>query len=612
LATCNKRNAAFRHLPRAVALLMVGAAAIAAAQDRPESLLPPGFGQPAAPASPRSTPRAAATPVRTTPGAVATPAAVPTPTAAPADPVGALIESLSTPTPSPTPSPSPTMDARMLADYELPASARRSLALVGPAGPGEGALDQNAFVGVDGRVAETLMRRLSAPLPSRWTSILLRRTLAARMTTPRGVNGADFAAERAWLLLRMGEAQVARAVVQSVDTANYTPKLYQVAMNTLLAASDPAGLCPLADGGARATGLGGYRVAQGWCAALAGNAARGTMLVKQVRRQHIADEFDLKLADKVMGASAGGRAVSMDWGGADRLTTWRYGLATATGMTVPEEYLSYAGPQVRGWLATSPSIAATDRAAVVDRAAAMGVLSNAALVDFYAALADDDQASRDQSAIGNDLRNAYAASDEGQRLSAIRSLWGGAGQTPYARLVLTARAAARLPVVTGHDEADRLVASMLSAGLDRSAARWRDAVKPGGDGWAMIMLSDPDQQGRVAYDQVGNYGGGDAYRQRMFFAGLAGLGRLSSSDIEKGAEALDVRVGQRNAWTEALDQAVADGQPGMVVLLCAIGMQTGDWHGVPPQALFRIVQALSSVGFDAEARMIAAEAIARA
>ncbi|WP_267432597.1 hypothetical protein [Sphingomonas sp. GM_Shp_1] len=613
MATCNKRKAVFRHLPRAVAFLMVGAAALAAAQDRPESLLPPGFGQPSAPPSPRPTPRGTATP-RVAPGTAPTPVAVPTPARTPADPVGALIESLSTPTPTPTPSPSATIDPRTLAEYELPASARRSLALVGPAGPREGALDQRVFAGADGRVAEALMRRLSAPLPSRWTSILLRRTLAAQMITPRGVNGADFAAERAWLLLRMGEAQVARAVVQSVDAGNYTPKLYQVGMNALLASSDPAGLCPLADGGAAVTGLGGYRVAQGMCAALSGEAARGSAIVRQVRRQRIADDFDLKLAEKLMGSSAGGRrAVSLDWTGADRLTVWRFGLATATGLGVPPEYLSYAGPQVRGWLATSPAIAANDRASVIDQAASMGVLSNAALVDFYSALADDDQASRASGAIGNDLRNAYAANDEGQRLSAIRSLWGDDDRTPYGRLILTARAVARLPVVASDSDSDRLVASMLSAGLDRSAGRWRGAVKQGSDAWAMIELSDPDRQGQVGYDQVTAYGGnGDALKQRLFFAGMAGLGRLSQGDTERGAEALDVRIGQRNAWTQALDQAVADEQTGMVVLLCAIGMQTNDWRGVPPQALYRIVQALRSVGLDTDARMIAAEAIARA
>lgn len=610
MATCNKRGRAFRHLPRAVALLMAGAAALAAAQDRPESLLPPGFGQSPAPATPRATPRPG-------PSGAATPATAPTPRPTPADAVGALIDSLATPTPVATPSatPTPVVDPAVLAEYELPASARRSLAVVGPAGPREGALGADVFMGADGRVAEVLMRRLSAPLPSRWMSILLRRTLAAHMATPRGVNGADFAAERAWLLLRMGEAQVARAVVQSVDTGNYTPKLYQVAINALLASSDPAGLCPLADRGAAVTGLGGYRVAQAMCAALVGDASRGSTLLRQVRRQRITDDFDLKLAEKLMGSGANGRrAVTVEWAGTDRLTTWRFGLSTATGVTIPEDYISYVGPQVRGWLATSPAVAATERAAMVDRAASMGVLSNVALVDFYAGLADNDQASRAQSAIANDLANAYGASDQTARLGAIRSLWGSDERTPYGRLILTARAAARLPVIWDREEADKLVASMLSAGLDRSAARWAGAVKPASDGWAMITLADPDHQSGVSYDVITSYAGsGDSkLKQQMFFAGMAGLGRLTRTDTERGAQALDVRIGQRNAWTEAMDEAVADGQTGMVVLLCAVGMQTGNWRGVPPQALYRMVEALRMVGLDAEARMIAAEAIARA
>ncbi len=319
----------------------------------------------------------------------------------------------------------------------------------------------------------------------------------------------------------------------------------------------------------------------------------------------------MKLADKLMGASAGRRAVTIEWGDADRLTTWRYGLATATGMTVPPDYLAYVGPQVRGWLATSAPVAATDRAAVVDQAAAMGVLSNAALVDFYSGLADDDQASRDQAAIGNDLRNAYAASDEGQRLSAIRSLWGSAERTPYARLILTARAVARLPVVADGNEADRLVASMLSAGLDRSAARWRDAVKAGSDGWAMIMLSDPDGRDRSLTIRSAAMVAAMRSSSACSLPGSPGLvgcrGRYRKG---RGSARRTGRAEQR--LDEALDQAVADEQPGMVVLLCAIGMQTGDWRGVPPQGLYRIWKRCARSAWITEARMIAAEAIARA
>src|SRR3546814_11564812 len=91
------------------------------------------------------------------------------------------------------------------------------------------------------------MRRLDTPLPSRWLHIGLRRMLASGLDTPGGVNGADFAAERAWLLIRMGEPVVARSLIQDVDTGNYTPKLLQVAMQAALATGDPAGVCPLGE-----------------------------------------------------------------------------------------------------------------------------------------------------------------------------------------------------------------------------------------------------------------------------------------------------------------------------------------------------------------------------
>src|SRR3546814_11949427 len=89
------------------------------------------------------------------------------------------------------------------------------------------------------------MKATRAPVISRWASILLRRTLLSVVNTPANVNGADWAAERDWLLLRMGEADAARMPVQSVDTADFPPRMYHVAMQTSLALADPAGLCPL-------------------------------------------------------------------------------------------------------------------------------------------------------------------------------------------------------------------------------------------------------------------------------------------------------------------------------------------------------------------------------
>ncbi|MCK8457158.1 hypothetical protein [Sphingomonas faeni] len=605
-------------LTAAVAVGALIALAPAIGQDRPESILPPGFGEPTPAPAPRPTTPAGTQPTRPTGPSQPT---TPPPSAAPAQP-GAMIQPLPPTTPGDAPlvppvAPPAVIDPAVLAQYEMPESARRSLATVGPVLASEGGLDTDAFGAVDGQYVETLMRRLTAPLPSRWMSILLRRALVSRVDTPSRTNGADFAAERAWLLLRMGESVAARAVTQSVDTGNYTPKLYQVAMNASLATGDPAGFCPLVPGAMRYAPARGWTMAQAMCAGLSGNPAQATPLIATAKRRNVASGVDMLLSQKVVGAGAQGRqAVTIEWDGVDQLTAWRFGLAMATGVAVPDELYASAGPQVRYWQALSPSVPLNARLAPAEAAAGQGVLSSAALVDLYAATANDDDAQSAAAATANDLQTAYADRSPDARLNALRQLWGGAAtQPPYARLVLTARAAARMNPALAKDEADHLVASMLSAGLDRTAARWLGTVPAGGDAWAMIMLSDPDAYRRLSYADLASYSGGEgdsALKQRMLFAGLAGLGRLNSGDIERAAQSLGVRIGADNAWTRALDRAARDGQAGTVVVLAAIGMQAPDWKGIPPEALYRIVGALRAVGLDGEARMIAAEAIARA
>ncbi|KQR84021.1 hypothetical protein [Sphingomonas sp. Leaf343] len=584
------------------AAVIAAAAAAALAQERPESILPPGFGD-TAPAPAPATPRPA------TPGRVPVPA---TPETTPTPAAGGVIQPLpsgtpsATPTATPTPTPTP-IDPATLARYEMPEFARRSLNAVGVSAE----VGPAAFAGADGGFVQALMRRTAAPLPSRWLSIALRRALSSRLEPPDGVDGADFAAERAWLLLRMGESVAARAVVQGVDNADYTPKLYQVAMNAMLATGDPAGLCPLADAGRAATGERGWAFAQPICAALAGNGTAARAQFTALRRRRLATGVDLLLAEKVVGAGSQGRqAVTIEWDGVDRLTTWRFGLAAATGTTIPEALFAGVGAQVMSWRALAPGIPLAQRVEAAEVAAGQGVFSNTALVDLYGAVAADDDAPSGPTATATDLRTAYAGVDSATRMAALRQLWRA--RPSYARLVLTARAAVRQPASGDNTDANRIVASLLSAGLDRTAARWSGAVAAGGDGWAMLALADPDRRQFVSYAQLQGYDGGSEIKRRLLFAGLAGLGRLSAEDIERAAEALDVRIGAANSWTRALDRAAADGQAGSVLLLAAIGMQTGSWRGVPPEALYRIVTALRAVGLDGEARMIAAEAIARA
>ena len=592
MATSRTRRA----LVAGAAALAIGAAA--AAQQSPESLLPPGFGENAPAPTPSPAP-SSGTAAPAAPGAA--PATAPRVTATtPAGPLPPL-----PPLVMPTPGATPTAVAPR---YEMPAFARRSLAQLGPSD----SFAADAFAGADGRYLERLMRRLSAPLPSRWLQIALRRLLAAELVTPAHVNGADFAAERAWLLLRMGESVTARAVAQSVDLDRVTPKLRQVWMQAALATADPAALCALAPGAGDSER--GWIVARAMCAGLTGTGKTQPLLA-DIRRRRVASGIDLQLAQKVMGAGLDSRqAITIEWAPVTQLTAWRFGLATATGVAVPGELYDTVGPQVTAWRALAPAIPLAERAAVADRAAAMGALSSAALVDLYSALADGDDVPAPLARTANDLRDAYVGDSLDTRLGAMARLWDAA-ETPaarYGRLILTARAAARLLPAGEVEQADRLVASMLSAGLDRTAQRWRGHVRAGGDAWAMLLLADPDGGARGASPRDYAPSGANAERKKqLFFAALAGLGDVPAADLADEGERFGVPVTRADNWTRALDQAVAGRQQGTVLLLAAVGLQARGWETVPAASLYRVVAALRAVGLDGEARMIAAEAIAR-
>ncbi|MBY0283844.1 MAG: hypothetical protein K2W81_07755 [Sphingomonas sp.] len=586
-----------------VVLALVAGAAIA--QERPESILPPGFNETTPPPPvDRAPPRAQPNP--TAPG--------PTPLTPPLSPdeSAELTDNSLADETAGTPAP---VDPAALASYELPSYARRSLDRVGIIGAADGGLPANGFGTTQGRFLEVLMGRLNAPLPSRWLSIALRRTLASQLDTPVGVNGADFAAERAWLLVRMGESQVARAVVQAVDPDNFTPKLREAAMQTALATGDPGLVCPVTDGALAGPQDRAWVLMAAICAGLSGVAGEGGRQIDAARKQGVARGIDLLLADKVVGTSSKRRAVTIEWDSVSQLTAWRYGLATATATEIPEPLFATVAPRVQFWRAQAPMLDARARAGAAELAAAQGVLSSTALIDLFGEIDEAEEGSSAEAGVARDLRSAYSENDRAQRIAAMTRLWdeprGPRGQ--YARLVLTSQAVGALPPASDA-EADRLIASMLSAGIEGRAARWRSLVSTGGDGWAMLTLADRFG-GTLGRGDVRRYGGGargDTQRKRqMFFAALAGLGRVDPSAMESLAGDLGVDLTRDNSWTRAIDRAAGRGEPATVVLLAAVGMQTANWHGVSADALYRIIAAFHRVGLDAEARMIAVEALTR-
>lgn len=506
-------------------------------------------------------------------------------------------------------------------EYELPPGARRPLDYVGPLTEEDGGFAEDAFGAANGMYLARLMRRLDAPLASRWGQIALRRALLSRVESPRGIAAPDWIADRAWLLLRMGEVDGARMLVQRVDTDRYSRWLYAVSMQTALAMGEPAALCPLVGGAQQVDETPAWVMAEAICSGLLGDSARATAQMSAARRRGITNPFDLLLGER--GANAGGSAdaVQIQWDNVEQLNAWRFGLATATGAEIPEELYAGSGRQVAAWRARSPHIELADRIAPARIATGLGVFSNQTLVSMYSALMPELDPEEVASSPTGLLRAAFVRTDAADRIEAMDQLWSGdlATADGYAGLILTARAAAQIrPSAELAANANRLVAAMMSAGFDISASRWADVVENADqdevdEAWALLAVGAPREFVDIDLGRVGDYAGragsSGSHRARLLAAALAGLGRIDAGDADSE---FGLGLGAENAWTRQLDRAARRRQPGTVALLSATGLQASSWAGIPPSHLYHIVDALRRVGREPEARMIAAEALTRA
>jgi hypothetical protein len=594
--------------------LAAGAVAFAIAlpvlgQDAPQSLLPPGFG--------------------TTPPKAEKPAAPPQ--SAPGQPIVPAV-AVPAPTPGADESVAQTGPALLPSDIaglaaaetppapEMPDAAKRSLALVGT----KPVYGIDAFGEADGRFLVTLMRRMQAPIASRWAEIMLRRALIGATPAPRGEGQADWVADRAALLLRMGEADAARTLVQGVDVERFSPRLRRVAIESALATSDPQGLCPLPDGSEQVGGQPAWPMIRAICATFAGDTATANATIG---RGPPNDSIDHPLAERLVAAGGGGRRdVQVDWTAVDTLTDWRFGLASALGLAIPQNLLDSAPAWYDAWLARAPMLSAADRIAPARIAAALGVVSSQDLVDLYGRVMDE-AGDEDRDSMAGRLRAAYRGDDDDARLSAMHAIWdsaangNGGERDRYAASILTARAAAGIaPSSDQEDDVAPLVASMMAAGLDVQAERWASVAEAtsGADGdraWSILAVGARRSAGMIDASRVRKLadraGASGAQRSALLISALAGLGRLGDADAAKLAKRLGVTLGQPSAYGNALRRAVSARERGTVALLVALGMQSPTWTGVPPGDFYQMISALRAVGMENEARMISAEAMTR-
>ena len=506
--------------------------------------------------------------------------------------------------------------------FDIPPAARRSLEQVGLLAPSEGGLPTGALTRQPAPLVRAVLSGIEGPLVSRWGHIMLRRALASRLAAPEGMDPALFAAMRVRVLNRMGEFAVARALAQDVDTAAWGPALTQQALKSYIALSDIAGACPplrlreSRDDDAQLTML------RAICDAQAGEGALANSRLDRALGRGIAPRIDVLLAQRYAGAAGRGRrGVTIEWDGVDQLTPWRFSLANAVGEPVPDSLLQpvLEGEGDRYYAlagVANPALSLTDRIAHARTAAAQGVLSSSALIDLYSQVYARQDLEGDAATRAVLLRDAYVARDPLARISAMRDLWNG-NNAGFEAIVLTARAAARIPPKEDTaSAADELIASMLTAGLDRDAATWRGVVEDGSLGWALIALTDPDGE-RVSAGDVDTFideagtGSGAARKAAFLVAGLAGTGRLSDGAFRSLADDVKVDFDRRTRWTQTIARAAELDNTALVALLAGLGMQGESWEQMTPLYLYHITSALTQVGLGAEARMIAAEAVAR-
>ncbi|MBA3669570.1 MAG: hypothetical protein H0W71_05835 [Sphingomonas sp.] len=507
---------------------------------------------------------------------------------------------------------------------EYPSWARRDPAFNGLLDPADVGLGSVPWGAANGAFLSTLMRRMDTPIASRWAHIALRNALLTKGPTPRLVNPVDWIAERAWLLLRMGEADAARLLVAGVDTDRFTPKMVQVAVQSALADADPPALCPLEEA-MRKYEPGVRPMVTAMCSSLSGEPQIASAQIDDARRYGRIGGIDLVLAEKVVGAGSNtGRSTTIEWEPVTELNAWRFGLATATGLSLPDRLMIKASPQLRAFQARAALLEPEARLESAFIATGLGVFSSQSMVDLYSAIYD----STDPGDLGESdawkLRQAFVGKDDEAKLGAIRhflAMGGDPLKKEGARAVVARAASFITPNADFEQDAPGLISAMLAAGYDRAAARWLRVVDDMSDDnadrcWAMLALAAPDGiVAGVSTSRINSFIGRDKslgkQRSALLVAGLAGLGRISESQGNSINRRHGLGLGRTTGWSRMIDAAAARRQPATVLVLTGTGFQASDWKRLSAAHLFHAIAGLKRTGQDYSGRMIAAEALSR-
>ena len=326
-------------------VLLATASGWALAQRAPESLLPPGFDDPPPAAAPAPAPAsgpASSPPSRGSGGSASAPRS-----SSPAVPAGTspslgtidgitggggagaavapeLLKRLPTLEELAKMTPEEFEEALGLEPkFDIPAGARRATEKVGMIDVTEGGLPADSMAGLNPSLARKMLSGNRGQIVSRWGHILLRRALASRLDAPEGMNAADFAGLRAGLLVRMGEVEAARALVQDVDVDNYTAILTNAAFDAYVRTGDFTGVCPVLIKRRASREDPRWEAANDICSAARGDGRAALSRLDKALRGDAMPDIDVLLAQRYAGAvGQSRRAVTIEWDEVDSMNPW--------------------------------------------------------------------------------------------------------------------------------------------------------------------------------------------------------------------------------------------------------------------------------------------------
>jgi hypothetical protein len=513
-------------------------------------------------------------------------------------------------------SPPPASDAAVLSAPTAPLALPEDLGGGGSL-PGAYGMGASAWQASTGGFSTQLMLKIPATSALRYQHIALRRLLLTPAMAPTGADRAKFLNARAHLLLRMGEVEAAKILLNTLPQTAFTRQSYAVAAQAHMAAIDLPSACPLATRAIVFSPDAQWLLISGVCSALQGDEGGAALGLDIARQEGKVNRFDLMLAEQMVTAlSGGGRGGEIAWPDKGKFTSYRVGGVFSSGQRFPRKALLGAPSVVQSWLARSGAVDADTRWALAWTATARGVMSAAEFSSLWAARGSVmDERARAYRPEGQYQRAFTAPKFKDRQLAFNQLLAMGKSEAGRAAMwsLLAAPAAAYPLRADQAGFAPQLVRAMIMGGRPRDAYRWwplleKSSGKDARQIWALLLAAHGGGALPVSQDYADAWSGeqsgdGKDRRVEMTFAVLQGLGYALKAPLGKNPSLEDDGV-----LFEKLADAAARKARGEVVLLAQLALGSS-WSQVDPSVLYTVLRAYRTVGLDREARMIGAEAM---